>query len=1483
MIGGGAAPAYAACVTQNGGTSSAVSNSSAINCIEVFNGAIVTGNITNTGTGVITANGGSPPTRTGITIYNASIGGAIVNVGTITASESGIVAANAAISGGISNTGTITAHTHGVYANVSTFAGGIGNAGTISVGFTAIAVNNVSAFSGGITNNASGTLAVGWTGIHVNNVSTFSGNISNAGAISAGTAYGILVNGISTFAGGISNTGTITARLADIYVENVGILNGGISNAGTISAGAGVNVQLVSSFAGGIGNTGTITAHTYGIYLNNVSTFTGSISNSSTISSSRYAIVVSGASTFAGDISNTGTISARTHSIYVTAVSSFAGRISNAGVLSANQNGINVTNTGMFGSSIAVGGITNSSTISGGNDAIFLSTISAFSGGISNVGTISAGFTGVYVQDVSTFAGGINSSGTISATNNDGIAISAVSVFSGGISSAGAISADKYGIVISGVSTFAGGINNAGTISARTIDGIYVNNVSSFAGGVANTGTISVGRTAIVVGNVSAFSGGITNGNSGTLAAGWTGINVNNVSTFSGNISNAGAITGSTAYGILLNGISTFAGAVANTGTIAARLSGIYVEHVGSFAGGISNAGMISGMASGINIVGLGTFVGGISNSGTIAANGSGISLDSSTFSGGITNSGTISAGDTGINAYRGITFAGGIANSGMISAQGSGIVVRSSTFSGGISNSGMISAGSSGTRVSNVNSFGGGIANSGTISAGHFGIDILGVGTFAGGISNSGTISSLRNGIFLISNSTFSGGIANSGTIAAQLTGMFVTGSTFLGGITNSGMISAGNAGLNVNNVSVFAGGIVNSASGTITAATAISIGSGVTFAADSTIVNSGTITGSAAAIDVHLATSPVTIDQAGGTINGAIKLSSNADVLNISGGAIAGNVVGQGASNTINFNLGSSSFIYGSAYGFTGVNQVNVNSGTVVLNGSNSATSIAVNNGGVLAGVGTLSSANVDIGGTLAPGTPGVAGTIMNINGNLAFQSGAIYLVTIAGASVSRVDVTGAVSLNGTLDVVVQPGNFKGNTHYDILDPTSISGRFSSVNILNLPSSYSAVVTYDTTDVYLDLRASLGAGDRLNVNQQNAANAINGYFNAGGPLPAGFSALFTIPNPGNALSQLSGEPATDASKGAGQFMNDFLVLMLDPTRSGGGGSNGDGAAGFAPEQDSSLPRDVAFAYAKALRTPRPRDQMPSSFDQSWSAWGSAFGGTSVTDGNAALGSNNVTAHDHGLAAGIDYRATPNVTYGFGLTGGGTNWNLAQALGGGRSDAFGAGIYSKTHWGPLYLSGALAFANHWFTTDRVALGDPLHAKFTGQSYGGRLETGYRYSVPITDTQNTGAIVGVTPYAAFQAQDLRTPGYSETDLTGGGFGLSYNAMSATDIRSEFGARFDNLQVVNGMPLGLRSRLAWAHDWARDPSLGAVFQALSGANFTVNGAATPKNSALTTAAAELHINADWTAMARFEGVFGMGSQTYGGAGTLKYSW
>ena len=123
---------------------------------------------------------------------------------------------------------------------------------------------------------------------------------------------------------------------------------------------------------------------------------------------------------------------------------------------------------------------------------------------------------------------------------------------------------------------------------------------------------------------------------------------------------------------------------------------------------------------------------------------------------------------------------------------------------------------------------------------------------------------------------------------------------------------------------------------------------------------------------------------------------------------------------------------------------------------------------------------------------------------------------------------------------------------------------------------------------------------------------------------------------------------------------------------------------------------------------------------------------------------------------------------------------------------------------------------------------------------------------------STDYLAGITPYAAVQVQNFHTPGFAETDLTGGGFGLAYSAMNAIDTRSELGARFDNLTMLGAMPLILRARLAWAHDWNSNPALNAVFQALPGSTFIVNGAAprrkTPRSPRL---AAELRLAANWS--------------------------
>ena len=91
-------------------------------------------------------------------------------------------------------------------------------------------------------------------------------------------------------------------------------------------------------------------------------------------------------------------------------------------------------------------------------------------------------------------------------------------------------------------------------------------------------------------------------------------------------------------------------------------------------------------------------------------------------------------------------------------------------------------------------------------------------------------------------------------------------------------------------------------------------------------------------------------------------------------------------------------------------------------------------------------------------------------------------------------------------------------------------------------------------------------------------------------------------------------------------------------------------------------------------------------------------------------------------------------------------------------------------------------------------------------------------------------------------------------------------------------------MLNNLPLILRARLAWAHDWVSNPALGAVFQALPEFELRRQRCRTASlTPALTTLGAELRMTQSWSLLGKFDGQFGSGSQTYGGTGTLRYSW
>jgi uncharacterized protein with beta-barrel porin domain len=560
------------------------------------------------------------------------------------------------------------------------------------------------------------------------------------------------------------------------------------------------------------------------------------------------------------------------------------------------------------------------------------------------------------------------------------------------------------------------------------------------------------------------------------------------------------------------------------------------------------------------------------------------------------------------------------------------------------------------------------------------------------------------------------------------------------------------------------------------------------------------------------------------------------------------------------------------GSATAFGTSNNFLVGTGaTLDLNGFNQSFN-------VLTGTGTVTGANSLITGIFAPGiTPGntTPGGSMAIVGNLAFQSGAMYIVQVNPTTASFATVTGTATLTGAM----VGANFANGTYiskqYTIMTATGgVSGTFGSLATNNLPAGFTTTLSYDANDVFLNLAMNAAPPSAANTNQRNVTNALVNSFNLVGGIPTVFTGLTPA-----GLTQISGETATGSQQTTFNAMNQFLGVLMDPFIDGRGdrASTSPGAAGYA---------DEALAYAARKRNPSDAlaaiyNKAPPApvFVPSWSIWAAGFGGSQQTDGNTALGSNNTTSNIAATAVGADYRFSPFTIAGFSLAGGGTSFNVANG-GSGRSDLFQAGAFIRHNVGPAYVSGALAYGWQNVTTNRtvfIAGVDQLRANFDANAYSGRIEGGYRYASPWMG-------VGITPYAAGQFTTFDLPAYAESAVSGANtFALRYGSKSVTDSRSELGFRTDRSFAMTDSILTLRSRFAWAYDFDPSRAIGATFQTLPGSSFVVNGARQANNSALTTLAAEVKWMNGWSAAASFEGEFSEVTRSYAGKGIVRYAW
>jgi autotransporter-associated beta strand protein len=743
-----------------------------------------------------------------------------------------------------------------------------------------------------------------------------------------------------------------------------------------------------------------------------------------------------------------------------------------------------------------------------------------------------------------------------------------------------------------------------------------------------------------------------------TLNAGGGTIDTNSFSTtISQAIAGAGSLTKTGAGTLTLSGVNGYQGGTFVTaGTLALS---------GATLGNTSNATTVNGATATLDLGGTSqTQNGGVSLQGGGAIQ-NGTLSSSGTFD---MQSGTVSAALTGTGALQKTT-------AGTVTLSGSNL------YDGGTAlNAGTLAVGSNSALGTGDLTF----ANGTTLQAAANGLSLANAMTLNG----TSTVDTQTNALTLLGNITGTGGLTKIGAGTLTLAGP----STYTGATNvNAGTLQAGvaNAFSPLSAFTVASGATLDFNGfdqnvGSLAGAGAVTLGSATLFTgSDNTSTTfSGTISGSGALFKIGPGTLTLTGTNtyAGGTMiagglvnfNAASNFGTGPILLN-GGGLqwaagtstdISSRLAPFGASGATFDTNGNTVTLASALSGIGGVTKIGagalvlsgtdtyrgpttVAAGTLTVNGSIANSAVTVNAGAMLSGIGTVGGLTINSGATFAPGnSPGT----MTVAGNLAFQSGALYVVQVTSSTASSTNASGSAALAGTVQAAFAAGSY-ATRMYTILSAAGGLGgtTFNTLATSNLPAGFTASLSYTATDAILNLTATLGQLSGSNtpsgpgtlacafsLNQCNAANALNAFFNNGGALPANFAALFNLTgaNLANALTLLSGEAATGAQQGAFQLTNQFLGIMLDPFVDGRSGPGGGGAIGFAPAR-AELPEDIALAYAKILKEP-PK---PPSFEQRWSAWGAGYGGSNRTSGDpAVVGSHDLSATTAGGAAGLDF-----------------------------------------------------------------------------------------------------------------------------------------------------------------------------------------------------------------------------------------------------
>ena len=529
----------------------------------------------------------------------------------------------------------------------------------------------------------------------------------------------------------------------------------------------------------------------------------------------------------------------------------------------------------------------------------------------------------------------------------------------------------------------------------------------------------------------------------------------------------------------------------------------------------------------------------------------------------------------------------------------------------------------------------------------------------------------------------------------------------------------------------------------------------------------------------------------------------------------------------------------------------------GALVVNGSLAST-VTVNNGGMLGGNGTIGGLVVQ---RRRPGArqldrhahrqrqPGQNGGVYQVEANAAGQS-------------DRINVGGTATINGAaVQVLAQPGNYGRSTTYTILRANGgvVRNLLGRDQQLRLPHAVTVIRRQRCVPDPVDGR------ERLLLRRPHLQ-----------PAPGRARAR---PDLQWVERRLRHGAERHRRPRHGEWPADPRCdqrpeLCRLRQRHGAGRATLP-VSNFANRAGSRSGGGTRVALAEACDV-----ACDATTPALWGAWGGAVGGTGTIAGNDNAGT--FTYSVGGFSGGLDRRFGDNflagVTVGY-QTGG-------QWTGGfdGRSvtDSVQAGLYASFLQGPLYVDAVAAYAyssNQLWRPINIAGLQPrtAYGQAGANQFLGQIEAGWRFDL--------GGAPGyfITPFALLQGSVATQNGLTETGAQS--LNLSVAQQTTSSLRTIFGA-----QLGASMDVGLRDRIAaqlrfgWSHEYSDTARpVTASFAGAPSVPFTVFGAAPTRDGAVLGFSVSTAVAEAMGVYLRYEGTIAGQDSSHALIAGLRMSW